>query len=133
MELLGFSIEVIRTEYEIAVINELHQRNEMIKYYPEHYQSMGAKLSFDEFLTFIIQYNLSDFSNQYIDTDFRHDMKRTTSEIISEDLLEKIPCYVRSEDFSFSERSAFIGLMSFLHPYSIIRLLSEIKIITKKI
>lgn len=127
LELLGFSIEVIRLEYENIVRHEVQQRQMMVEYYPEQYEPVGPLHSFGEFFDFITHYSLNDFSNEDLKIDYprRDEADGILRKILPESSLKKIPRYDPLEDIAWSEKSAFIGLIDFLHPYSVIRLLSE--------
>lgn len=129
VELLGFTLEAIRAEYQNLVKHEIHSRNEMIEAYPDEWKPLENLLNFEEFLSFIKKYDLKELSDKYIDFDYsnRKEARDFINNLFSEDFLRRIPRYDPYNDFYWSEKTAFISIINFLHPYSIIRLLSENK------
>lgn len=127
VELLGFTLDTIRAEYQNIVNNEVQERNGMIESFPNKYEPLDDLFCFDEFLMFIKSYNLRDLKDEYIDFDYSN-RKQTQSfikDMFTENTLKRIPRYDPYEDFFYSEKSAFISIINFMNPYSVIRLLSE--------
>lgn len=127
VELLGFTLDAIRAEYQNIVNNEIHERNGMIESFPNEYEPLEDLFSFDEFLVFIKKYNLRDLNDEYLDFDYSnrsqtHDLIKS---MFTENTLKRIPRYDPFQDFFWSEKSAFISIINFMNPYSVIRLLSE--------
>lgn len=127
VELLGFTLDAIRAEYQNIVDNEIQERNGMIESFPDRYEPIENVFSFDEFLIFIKQYNLRHLKDEYIEYDYsnRSQSQDFIKSIFTESTLKRIPRYDPYEDFFWSEKSAFISLINFMNPYSVIRLLSE--------
>lgn len=127
VELLGFTLDAIRAEYQNIVDDEIQERNGMVESFPDRYEPIKNIFSFDEFLMFIKQYNLSDLREEYIDFDYsdRSQSQDFIKSIFVESTLKRIPRYDPYEDLFWSEKSAFISIINFMNPYSVIRILSE--------
>lgn len=129
VELLGFSLNAIRAEYENFVKNEVNRRNEMIEAFPDNWEPLHNLLSFDEFMALVKSYNLSELDDKNIDFD---NSKKTGVDnlilkLFPKDILKRIPLYDSYNNFYWSEKTAFFSAINILHPYSMIKILSENK------
>lgn len=129
VELLGFSLTAIRAEYENLVKHEVYQRNEMIEAYPDNWEPLENLFSFDEFLGLLKSYDLGELNDKDIDFD---NSKKTENDnfilkLFPNDILKRIPLYDPYNNFYWSEKTAFFSVINILHPYSMIKLLSENK------
>jgi len=126
-ELLGFTLDAIRAEYQNIVNNEAQERKGMMESFPDEYEPIENLFSFDDFLIFIKQYSLKDLKDNHIEYDYSN--RSQTQDFIkrkfTETTLKRIPCYDPNENFFWSEKSAFISIVNFMNPYSVIRILSE--------
>lgn len=129
VELLGFTLDAIRAEYKNIVENDIQERNGMINSFPNRYEPIENLFDFDEFLMFIKQYNLRDLKDEQIEFDYsnRPQSRDFIKSVFTESTLKRIPRYDPYEDLFCSEKAAFINIINFMNPYSVIRLLSENK------
>lgn len=121
VELLGFGIDTARLEYEHQA-KQCAQENE----YPE---SEGLErntelLSFDEFLETISTITISNlcggFDDNFLERGFNHYGKK----FIKPETVRRFPFFDERDDRAYSEQSYLSGLLGFLHPYNVIRLLA---------
>lgn len=127
VELLGFTLDAIRVEYQNLVMHDIQERNEMMNTSPDDYKHLENLFSFDEFMIFVKKYSLRDLNDTFIDFDYskRTETRGFIENLFSGDVLKRIPRYNPYENYFWSEKSAFISVINFLHSYSTIRLLSE--------
>ncbi|MFS7223183.1 HEPN/Toprim-associated domain-containing protein [Rahnella inusitata] len=129
VELLGFSLDVIRLEYDTLVKHITQGREENIECYPKDYEPLGVLYTFDEFQHFLNQYSLSDLSSENFEIDYQYPERNM--ELIKnkfpQSVIKKIPNFDPYNYTFWSEKSAFGCIINILHPYSLIRLLSENK------
>lgn len=122
LELLGFTIDAIRKEYDfVAASCRSERENQDYEMLKRPYDFM----SFEEFRDFIANVNLEDLESKYIEYGIEdHDVKimgRFTDETIK----DRIPYYDHHHDNAYSELTYFGSLIDILHPYAVIRLLAE--------
>ncbi|MDF7760792.1 HEPN/Toprim-associated domain-containing protein [Kosakonia cowanii] len=129
VELLGFSLNAIRAEYENLVKHETNQRNEMIEAFPDNWEPLEKLFTFDEFLNLLKSYNLSELDDKRLDFDYTNKTEKDNFilKLFPSDILKRIPLYDPYSDFYWSEKTAFFSVINILHPYSMIRLLNENK------
>ncbi|EMP7086515.1 TPA: hypothetical protein ME573_002341 [Klebsiella pneumoniae] len=127
VELLGFSLNAIRAEYENIVKHEINRRNEMIEAYPDNIEPLENLFSFDEFMSLIKSYDLGRLDNEYIEFDYSNKEENLILKLFPKNILKRIPLYDHYNDSFWSEKTAFFSVINILHPYSIIKLLSENK------
>lgn len=129
LDLLGFSLETVRVEYETIIQTQL-------KDWLDVTTEPSKIFTFQELTDFIKRHNLLDLSNNSISysegffptSDFnnliltsRAKKNKRTRDILDE--LIKIPYFDISLIEPSSVREAFISSLNFLHPYSVLRLL----------
>ncbi|MEL5575211.1 HEPN/Toprim-associated domain-containing protein [Serratia marcescens] len=128
LDLLGFSLETVRMEYETFIKTEL---GSWLETAPES----SKPFTFDELVEFINRHNIRDLSNENIlnskilvtESDFLDIFSENEKEEErNRDILNgliKTPCFEMSQIEISSIREVFIDSLMFLHPYSILRLL----------
>ncbi|MBH2811969.1 hypothetical protein I5L21_15415 [Serratia liquefaciens] len=127
LDLLGFSLETIREEYETIIQIELEG-------WLNTATESSKPFSFDELIEFIKRHSLRELSNK--DTPNSESLVTASDflgAISGNDTIEesggiingliKIPYFDTSSIESSSMKEAFIDSLSFLHPYSALRLL----------
>ena len=118
LDLLGFTREVARLEYQ-AVVEACREEDS----YDDDGNTEKPQdiMSFDEFSAFIAAYPIETMDDAYHN---KKDGEQIKGRFSSDTAIQRIP-YSLSCDFTYSERSYFGNLISFLHSYSILRLLAE--------
>lgn len=120
LELLGYTLDYIEFEYSALVNRSIHEAAtiEDEGNMPKDY------LSFSDFKKFVSTHTVRSLADGYIAGD---DEKKLQGRFFNDPRIIKIPGYDPYENGGYSERSFFMGLISVLHPYSILRLLAENK------
>ncbi len=122
LELLGFSLSQVKRDFERAT----EDSNEMKQMLSDLETPVsGDSVEFETFLAFI-----SEFAINELDDTAHFDRDEEANAVIrgrfgNRDIVEKLPHFNSYEDHAYSERSYFGGLLDFLHPYSILRVLAE--------
>ncbi|HGD8093367.1 TPA: HEPN/Toprim-associated domain-containing protein [Escherichia coli] len=126
LELLGFTLENIRYEYELMAKDSIEYQEEFNESCPEYAKPISNMMSFDEFVNFIKSVNISELNDDYISLKDRiKERELIMGRFNNDELLSRIPQYDNAFDNAWSEKSAFGTLVSILHPYSVMRLLAE--------
>ena len=118
IELLGFTLDFARTEYDRVV-----QR------WSEDYRAMSddenapipVLMRFEEFCSFASEYAVEDLDDTYIDSDSEAQRHGRFHEDVR---LPRLPSFRSADASSYSERSYFGGLIEIMHPYSLLRVLA---------
>jgi hypothetical protein len=121
LELLGFSLDRVRREYEIAAQRWREERQAISD--DEDGGHMPELMSFAEFCEFATCYPLSDLDGTFISSaegkEFRGRFAKSP--------VDTIPGHCAYDIHAYSERSYFGELVNILHPYSVLRILGEKK------
>ena len=121
LELLGFTLKQVEVEYCRAA-QERADEAELL-----HEGNAGPTsrlMTFSEFCAFVSSHPIDELDDTFVaGTDFDA-TRRRKGKFSGEALEQRIPRDWRF-DSGHSERSYFAGLMMFLQPYSILRLLAE--------
>lgn len=126
LELLGFTLENIRYEYELMVKDEIQYQDELSESFTEYAEPISNIMSFDEFVNFVKSVNISELNEDYISvTDEEKERELIMGRFNNDELLSRIPQFGDNLDNAWSEKTAFAALVSILHPYSVMRLLAE--------
>ncbi len=120
LELLGFTLNSIKKEYKYLVKNW----KEEYQFIEEEGQELNV-MSFDEFCLFIKKYPIKDLDNTYESYDDSKDRKKTKEQFEYIPTVKCLPYEDFIEKDPYSELNYFEGLISFLHPYSLLRILAE--------
>lgn len=125
LELLGFTLESIRAEYDKIVEETIEQNHDL--------SDLGVPMpdtfmSFDQFMTFVTQHKISELDDEFIGGLEEADRaKKIEGRFYRTGVAEQLPQDSVYAPMSWSEKSYFRGLLDFLHPYSAVRLLGENK------
>jgi len=122
IELLGFTINAIRCEYESCVLNCGEDRSDREEYRLEKAVSC---MSFDQFLEIVSSINISSLNHTYDEQCLEKDPAIYGSKFVDASTLKTIPFYCSYDIQAYSEQSFLAGVLGFLHPYSALRLLAE--------
>ena len=121
LELLGFNLGRVRGEYDALAQGCLEYRQSA-----QDDSDKGAPefMVFDEFRAFVSAHPLVILDDTFISgSDKASEVKiRGRFDAMQ---LDRIPCYRAYDTQAYSERGFFVGLIEFLHPYSVLRLLAE--------
>lgn len=124
LELLGYTLATVKAEYE------MHVRQDAERYADD--EGDGAplpnrpeRLEFEKFVEFIRRYPVSDLDDEYRpDTESASEQWRTR--LAADPAVALLPQGDQDRDVDgYSERSHFGGLIGFLSPYSVLRVLAE--------
>ena len=122
LELIGFTLDAIRAEYEMIAKEAAEQNKELLD---EGLELPTEFLSFDEFLKFVTSQTIDELDDTYIDGFDEEAERKIRGRFEATGIAEKLPNDGIDEPMSWSEKSYFNGLLGFLNPYAIIRLLGE--------
>ena len=121
IELLGFTLDQARREYASCVESG---REEYQATADEEEGSVSDVMTFAEFCAFATAYSLETLDDTYISFDVRSEAQ-IRGRFGDTTLTRRLPYFSRSDANAYSERSYFAGLISFLHPYSLLRILGQ--------
>ncbi|WP_226648984.1 HEPN/Toprim-associated domain-containing protein [Microbulbifer variabilis] len=121
LELLGFNLDRVQREYEKVVKDWIEEQQSFF----DNDELVLDLMSFSEFCAFIHAHPLSDLDNTFISGFDEASTKKIVGRF-DEINLERIPCYKSYDASAYSERGFFLDLVNILHPYSTLRLLSEV-------
>ena len=121
LELLGFTLERVRAEYSQAA-----QEHAQVPRTLDEASNGGSPrlMTFPEFCAFVSSHPIVDLDDTFVEGMDDDATRRRLGRFIGEALDQRIPGDW-DDDWSHSERSYFAELMTFLHPYSILRVLAE--------
>jgi len=122
LELLGFTLDRVRHEYSNCVEG---WREECLNIADEEEKPAPEPLSFDEFCSFIKGHPIEDLDDMFVSSFDPGDGKKVQGRFGDMALIEHVPYAFQADANAYSERSYFGGLISFLHPYSLLRVLAE--------
>jgi len=126
LELLGFTLENIRYEYELMVKDSFEYQERINEAIPEYAKPIDNIMSFDEFVNFIKSVNISELNECYISLkDREKERELVMGRFNNDELLSRLPQFGSAFDNAWSEKTAFGTLVNILHPYSVMRLLAE--------
>ena len=123
LELLGYSLNKVKRDYERACENSAEDNRQMTE--------MGIPkpdefVDFDTFISFVSEFAIDELNNTP-NFDFTEAAQaKIRGRFETREVVEKLPYFDASEDQAYSERSYFGGLIGFLDdPYSVLRVLAE--------
>jgi hypothetical protein len=120
LELLGFSIERVRREYESVAES---WRLERVTLLDDVTQPLPDLMSFAEFRQFATEHALESLDKTHEPDASEEKIRGRFAEIE----FDRIPKYQSSDFPGYSERSFFSGLLDVLNPYSMMHLLADTK------
>lgn len=123
LELLGFDLGRVEREYDVVAQTWLEDRRSL---QDDDDVPLPGLMSFAEFRSFATAHPLDSLNDTFISrTDDASEVKmRGRFERMQ---FERIPRYRAYDIQAYSERSFFGALVDILHPYSVLRLLSDAK------
>jgi hypothetical protein len=135
LELLGFTLDTARVEYERSVETDLENREELTAAAATlttgdiellDPSRRPAAMSFDEFLVFIRAHAVNDLSNEF-NSDLSGEGRRAVrGRFVDDPDADRLPREEFYNDIDgYSERSYFGGLIGFLSAYATLRVLAE--------
>ena len=122
LELLGYSLATVKAEYEMQVTQDA-------EWYDEDdgmpSPTRPARLEFAKFVEFIRKYTVSDLDDEYR-PDTESGSEQWRARLAADPAVDLLPQGDQDRDVDgYSERSHFGGLIGFLCPYSVLRVLAE--------
>lgn len=123
IELLGFTIERVRNEYEFVAREWLENG---LSLQENADQPTPELMNFDEFRSFVCSYPLAELDNSFISSLNEESKNKIVGRFIGIEF-ERFPCYQSYNINAYSERDFFMALVNILHPYSLLRLFAEAK------
>ena len=122
IELLGFTLDQVRSEYDSCTKS---WREECQAMADEEEESDLDVMTFEEFCTFATAYPLETLDNTFLSSFDDENEAEIRGRFGDVTVTGRLP-YISSSDVNaYSERSYFAGLIGFLHPYSLLRLLAQ--------
>lgn len=122
LELLGYTLEVVRQEYLQRA--EMWQEEKTADSDTDQKPPQSA-LSFDELVEFVQDHALASLDDTFVLGSTVEDRRRTEGRFEAMPITGRIPYDYESLSNAYSERTYFGGLLDFLRPYSLLRLLAE--------
>lgn len=119
VELLGFTLNHARNEYDLVIEKFLET------YFsdPEDKESKPELMTFDEFIDLISKFPLKSLDNTFYSSAEDITAMHANSALIKSAVADRLPLLNEGFIYGYSETSYFSGLLEFLDPYTIIRLL----------
>lgn len=118
LELMGFTLDRARREYEAIVREELETERDDDEPAP-HF------LDFEAFCTFANSYSLADLDSSFIADHGEEAEAKIRGRFTDADLLARLPGGDPYGGSAYSEAGFFGGQINILHPYSVLRVLAE--------
>lgn len=120
LNLLGFTLDAARVEYEELARQELELRVDL-----DLGENLPDLMSFDEFCAFVCSQSLSSLDDTYInsDTDDRDELSKGRFRVLKNEIA-RIP-QIGPSDLYWSEQSYFASVACVLSPYSMLQVLGQ--------
>lgn len=123
LELLGFTLEQVEQEYRHSCGLCQEERDMLLgEGLREHNPEL---MNFAEFRDFISSHPLQSLDDKFVSGSDEKSERDVMGRFTDDALKNRIPHYSEYDQNGYSERSYFAGLIGFLHPYSLLRLLAE--------
>ena len=122
LELLGFTLDNARQEYMTCVET---WKEDYLSLADEGKKSSPDIMTFDEYCSFIKTNPIENLDETFISSSDSESRERVRGRFVDSALIRRLPYNYYADNNAYSELSYFAGLISFMHPYSILRLLSE--------
>lgn len=123
LELLGYTMRAVRQHYERAIAECREERESMREFGSDFAQSTEF-MSFEELLSFVTENPIGELSNAF-SFDLDAPRREAIGRFHDEDRMALLPFFDEHET-GYSERNHFVASLSFLPPYSVLRLLAEV-------
>ena len=121
LELLGFSLDRVRREYEQCVTK---WKEERLPFLDDDTGNYPEPMTFSEFQQFATQYPISSLDNTHVSYFDSGGKEKIQGRFSDQRVTSRIPYCNFHNGQAFSERSYFGELVNILHPYSVMRLLA---------
>jgi hypothetical protein len=122
LELLGFTLERAEIEYlRRAAI--WHEEQQGMTDDPD--EPVPDAISFSQFRAFATAHPLQSLDNTFISSVDSESDKLVQGRFRDEEVIRRLPVYSENDSSAYSELSYFAGLVGFLHPYAVLRVLAE--------
>lgn len=122
IELLGFTIDKVRTEYEASSEAWIEECESMED---EGESSTKQIMTFEEFLCFVVKYPVAELEDTFVSGLDETSEAKIRGRFNDNAITSRVPHYRDYDVHAYSERSYFGELIGFLHPYSILQLLAQ--------
>jgi hypothetical protein len=122
LELLGFTLEEVSREYRARA--EIWREDELAMVDDAKEPVLDA-MGFSESCAFATAYPLQGLDDTFISSVDRRSDEQVRGRFRDDALIRRLPRSSLDESPAYSERSYFAGLINFLHPYSVLRVLAE--------
>jgi len=123
LELLGFTHKTIEVEYN-GVRKECLETNQYLN--DEGLDACLDLQSFSEFQEFIQKHPINELDDTFIAGVSDKDDIKAMGRFHRDQDAKRVPLGIDGERGGYSERNTFANLIGILHPYSILRLLSDV-------
>lgn len=117
IELLGFTIDKVQSEYEFCVSECELEESEL--------ENALSWMPFEQFLKIVSSIKITSLNHEFDEDSHKKDPETYASKFLDTDTLKTIPFYNSYDIQAYSEQSFLAGVLGFLHPYSALRLLAE--------
>lgn len=124
LELMGFTLDKIRKEYEIVATESNESRKELDD---SGLDKAVQCMKFNQFLELAKRIDIGNLDGSYDKDSIDKDPSEYGHKFIDEDALKAIPCYEPYDAMVYSEQSLVSCILDCLSPYSALRLLAENK------
>jgi hypothetical protein len=121
LELLGFSLNRVEREYESVAEAEREERE---AFSDGDSEPLADLMSFAEFRQLATEHAIESLDDTFVSGAIEDGSERVRGRF-AQIPVDRIPNYQSYEIGAYSERSFFGGLVSIMHPYSVLRLLAE--------
>ena len=121
IELLGFTLDFARTEYQRAV----EKWTEDFQAIPDDGDAPVPDLmTFDDFCSFASEHAIEDLDSEFVASDGAESEAQRHGRFHGDARLNRLPFFRSADSNAYSERSYFGGLIEVMHPYSLLRILA---------
>jgi len=121
IELLGFTLDSVRREYERHTVVWNEERSSMA----DAGEELVVPLSFNELVDFVQAHALAGLSDTFVSGIDPESGRRVTGRFEGMPVTARIPSDFEHLSNAYSERTYFGVLLDFLRPYALLRLLAE--------
>ena len=122
IELLGFTLDQVRCEYMSLAEKWCEECQAMAD---EEEESIPDAMTFEEFCTFATAYPIETLDDTFISSFDDEEKVQIRGRFGDMKITIRLPYFSLNDINAYSERSYFAGLIGFMHPYSLLRLLSQ--------
>lgn len=122
LELLGFTLEQVERQYRLRTEIWSDEQQGM----KDDSEAMDPDaMSFEEFRAFATAHPLQSLDDTFVSSVDAGSEKLVHGRFCDQGLIRRLPLHSEYDSSAYSERSYFAGLVGFLHPYTVLRVLAE--------